>query len=157
MSCELEISAKVLNGADRNEIEDELCTNGEGSLIPLSCCSQENKDSLVFYNSSNNSEDCAKTSKFSNTTKSCLRLTIDFLNMLFTNEKKQSNMKLNPQLTRFFIRMSIILISLVFVMQQLPLASASERLGNPYHILGVSRHATLKEIRKAYKLLAKEW
>lgn len=30
-------------------------------------------------------------------------------------------------------------------------------LGNPYNILGVHRKATLQEIRKAYKQLAKEW
>lgn len=30
-------------------------------------------------------------------------------------------------------------------------------LGNPYKILGVNRKATLQEIRKAYKQLAKEW
>lgn len=30
-------------------------------------------------------------------------------------------------------------------------------LGNPYKILGVNRKATLQEIRRAYKQLAKEW
>ncbi|XP_046993030.1 dnaJ homolog subfamily C member 16 [Schistocerca americana] len=30
-------------------------------------------------------------------------------------------------------------------------------LGNPYQILGIHRRATLQEIRKAYKQLAKEW
>ncbi|XP_066997779.2 dnaJ homolog subfamily C member 16 [Anabrus simplex] len=30
-------------------------------------------------------------------------------------------------------------------------------LGNPYHVLGISNSASLQEIRKAYKQLAKEW
>ncbi|XP_001603228.1 dnaJ homolog subfamily C member 16 [Nasonia vitripennis] len=170
MSCELEMPARALKGAGRSEMEGELCTNEEDSWIPSSRYSQEDIDSPVFYNSSNISDfnsktkadykDCATLkvpSKLSNMQKSYVRLTIDLLSTLFTNKKKQSSMELNAQLTGFLLKMSIILISLVFVMQLLPLASASERLGNPYHILGVSRHATLKEIRKAYKLLAKEW
>lgn len=28
---------------------------------------------------------------------------------------------------------------------------------NPYEILGVNRYASIQEIRKAYKQLAKEW
>lgn len=30
-------------------------------------------------------------------------------------------------------------------------------LGDPYKILGISPRATLQEIRRAYKALAKEW
>ncbi|CAG5011375.1 unnamed protein product [Parnassius apollo] len=34
---------------------------------------------------------------------------------------------------------------------------AAQNIGNPYKILGVHRRATLPEIRKAYRQLAKEW
>lgn len=30
-------------------------------------------------------------------------------------------------------------------------------IGNPYKILGVEKKATLAEVKKAYKQLAKEW
>lgn len=35
--------------------------------------------------------------------------------------------------------------------------SLAEELGNPYKILGVSKKASIQEIRKVYKKLAKEW
>ncbi|KPJ08002.1 DnaJ-like subfamily C member 16 [Papilio machaon] len=35
--------------------------------------------------------------------------------------------------------------------------AAAQDIGNPYEILGVHRRATLPEIRKAYRQLAKEW
>lgn len=34
---------------------------------------------------------------------------------------------------------------------------ADYELGDPYRILGVDRKAALQDIRRAYKLLAKEW
>ena len=33
----------------------------------------------------------------------------------------------------------------------------AQKIGDPYKILGVDRKATLPEIRKAYRQLAKEW
>jgi DnaJ family protein C protein 16 len=65
---------------------------------------------------------------------------------------KSSQRHCNSSITTF-----IILTSLIFIVQLVSLTNASEPLGNPYHILGLSRHATLKEIRKAYKQLVKEW
>lgn len=34
---------------------------------------------------------------------------------------------------------------------------AAADIGDPYRILGIGKKATLPEIRKAYKRLAKEW
>ena len=45
----------------------------------------------------------------------------------------------------------------LIIIQSLPMVEASEPLRNPYHILGVTRHATMLDIRKAYKNLVKEW
>lgn len=53
-------------------------------------------------------------------------------------------------------RLSVFFATL-FVIQLLPLTEAGKPLGNPYQILGVTRHVTLQELRKAYKLLVKEW
>ncbi|KAH0552612.1 hypothetical protein KQX54_013286 [Cotesia glomerata] len=43
------------------------------------------------------------------------------------------------------------------VVNILSIANASEPLRNPYEVLGVTRHVTSQEIRKAYKNLVKEW
>lgn len=48
-----------------------------------------------------------------------------------------------------------LLICLAVVLLVLGNGSASEF--NPYRVLGVSRHASQAEIRKAYKQLVKEW
>ncbi|XP_011498447.1 PREDICTED: dnaJ homolog subfamily C member 16 [Ceratosolen solmsi marchali] len=66
-------------------------------------------------------------------------------------------MKINSRSISFSITIFILLTSLVFIVQLMSLVNAAETLGNPYHILGISRYATLKEIRKAYKQLVKEW
>lgn len=90
-------------------------------------------------------------------------LTMWYINLLqyFSNsisiEKKKRNMNLNTMCNSIPIRICIVLVSLLIILQLIPTTDASEPLGNPYHILGVSRHATLKEIRKSYKNLVKEW
>lgn len=51
-----------------------------------------------------------------------------------------------------------LLFAILLSVAHLPtLVLASKPLGNPYNILGVSKHASLQEIRRAYKNLAKEW
>ncbi|KAL4706296.1 hypothetical protein ACJJTC_004905 [Scirpophaga incertulas] len=47
-------------------------------------------------------------------------------------------------------------IAVIVVVSLVPLIIA-QKIGDPYKILGVHRRATLTEIRKAYKQLAKEW
>ncbi|XP_011637350.1 dnaJ homolog subfamily C member 16 [Pogonomyrmex barbatus] len=55
------------------------------------------------------------------------------------------------------MRHVLLLLSLLTILQLMPSAIAGESLGDPYKILGVSRHATMQDIRKAYKHLVKEW
>lgn len=171
MSNKLEIPVSILKDPSSSEMEDE-----QNGRIPSSCSSGKDNDFRVkgrapaFCNLSNDScfnsktkaksKDCAAMNlpnKLSNVMGLYQRLMVDPLSMLFENKKKKNSMEFDTQRTGFPIKVSIILISLVFILQLLPLASASEQLGNPYHILGVSRQATLKDIRKAYKLLVKEW
>ncbi|XP_055676696.1 dnaJ homolog subfamily C member 16 [Lutzomyia longipalpis] len=45
----------------------------------------------------------------------------------------------------------------IFLIIVLFTVAGTANLGDPYKILGVGRHATLQEIRRAYKQLAKEW
>lgn len=54
---------------------------------------------------------------------------------------------------------SIVTICIIFVIlfSQQYEVNSSERLGDPYKILGVDRKASTQEIRRAYKQLAKEW
>lgn len=55
------------------------------------------------------------------------------------------------------IKHALLLLS-VFAALQLTLpVVAGDSLGDPYKILGVSKRATLQDIRKAYKHLVKEW
>ncbi|XP_014209177.1 dnaJ homolog subfamily C member 16 [Copidosoma floridanum] len=78
-------------------------------------------------------------------------------NVLFSSGRKQSRVHLNTMCPSFSVRVFVVLVCLVLILQSLPSADASEPLGNPYKILGVSRHATQKDIRKSYKNLVKEW
>ncbi|XP_012528124.1 dnaJ homolog subfamily C member 16 [Monomorium pharaonis] len=57
----------------------------------------------------------------------------------------------------WLMRYVLLLLGLFAVVQLTPSALAGDTLGNPYKILGVSKRATIQEIRKAYKNLAKEW
>lgn len=84
-----------------------------------------------------------------------MKLVMSFLIAMLTDKRAESITR--AQCAGFPTKMFLILVSLVFVVQLMPLAGASEPLGNPYHILGVPRHATLKQIRKSYKQLVKEW
>lgn len=45
----------------------------------------------------------------------------------------------------------------VYYLLLLALLTLCNCLGDPYKILGIHRSATVTEIRKAYKQLAKEW
>lgn len=47
-------------------------------------------------------------------------------------------------------------LCILFFVIILPLVVA-QKIGDPYKILGVHRKASLPEIRKAYRQLAKEW
>ncbi|KAG5319378.1 DJC16 protein, partial [Pseudoatta argentina] len=55
------------------------------------------------------------------------------------------------------MRYVFLLLSLFALLQLTLPAAAGDSLGDPYKILGVSKHATLQDIRKAYKHLVKEW
>ena len=55
------------------------------------------------------------------------------------------------------MRYAFLLLSLFALLQLTLPAAAGDSLGDPYKILGVSKHATLQDIRKAYKHLVKEW
>lgn len=55
------------------------------------------------------------------------------------------------------MKYTVLLLSVLVILQLTPLTVGSDTLGDPYKILGVSKYATIQEIRKAYKHLAKEW
>lgn len=55
------------------------------------------------------------------------------------------------------MRHALLLLSLLVVLQLTPSVVAGDSLGDPYKILGVSKYATVQDIRKAYKHLVKEW
>lgn len=55
------------------------------------------------------------------------------------------------------MRYAFLLLGLFALLQLTPSVVASDTLGDPYKILGVSKHATVQDIRKAYKHLVKEW
>ncbi|KAL7306855.1 hypothetical protein TKK_0001016 [Trichogramma kaykai] len=62
-------------------------------------------------------------------------------------------MRLN--LSSCAVRVSVLLLGLCATLQLSPVNA--EPLGNPYNILGVSRKADSKEIKRAYKNLVREW
>lgn len=45
----------------------------------------------------------------------------------------------------------------VFMVTVLVTLVAAQKIGDPYKILGIHRRATLPDIKKAYRQLAKEW
>ena len=81
------------------------------------------------------------------------KIIIHFYNILnkCIRQKNSSKMNTDP------LRLGVILLTFLFILQMLSSICVAEPLGNPYHILGITRHASLKDIRKAYKNLAKEW
>jgi len=55
-----------------------------------------------------------------------------------------------------YVRISILIFYCVLINGS-NYGLASNTLGDPYKILGLTRQASLQDIRKAYKQLAKEW
>lgn len=84
-----------------------------------------------------------------------ITLIANFLAVMSIN-KKPDKLKRNINSAAPLTRLSM-LFTVLFMFQILPLTCTTDPLGNPYEILGVTRHATLQDIRKAYKLLVKEW
>lgn len=80
---------------------------------------------------------------------------------LLSSAQKKKRIKCSEEVNARFIihskKVFVFLVSLVLILQLLPLVSATKPLGNPYKILGVSKYASIKEIRKAYLNLVKEW
>lgn len=50
-----------------------------------------------------------------------------------------------------------LLLAVIILVANVDKVSAATANTDPYKILGVQKHATLQDIRKAYKQLAKEW
>lgn len=66
-------------------------------------------------------------------------------------------MKIYPQWkgwSRLLVGLVLCLALLATIAQ---VSSAAAAGTDPYKILGVTKHATLQDIRRAYKQLAKEW
>ncbi|KAK2580353.1 hypothetical protein KPH14_001249 [Odynerus spinipes] len=84
-------------------------------------------------------------------------LLIDIL-MTFVSINKRSNYAVKGVKGILpLMKFSFVLVTLFAVFELLPFTVGAEPLGNPYEILGIPRHATLRDIRKAYKNLVKEW
>lgn len=86
-------------------------------------------------------------------------LLIDFLMTHASTSKRQFHHDViwNSNIA-LLMKYTFLLLSLLVILQSTPSAVvAANSLGDPYKILGVSKHATLQDIRKAYKHLVKEW
>ncbi|XP_015605119.1 dnaJ homolog subfamily C member 16 isoform X2 [Cephus cinctus] len=88
---------------------------------------------------------------------SLLTVLLNCLTIVSKVIKQSANLKRKMENIAPLARLSFYLATLFIVIQLLPLTEAGEPLGNPYEVLGVSKHATLQDIRKAYKHLVKEW
>ncbi|KAF7992695.1 hypothetical protein HCN44_005039 [Aphidius gifuensis] len=86
-----------------------------------------------------------------------LILFINFLIKLTEIFKKSNDTRFKMTSVKSIMRLILFIFMIVLIIQLLPVTDASEPLGNPYEILGVTRHAKLQDIRKAYKNLVKEW
>lgn len=84
-------------------------------------------------------------------------LSINFLRTSESIGKRSTNINRKASNIESLMRFSFFIVIFVVTTHQLSAVSASQSLGNPYKILGVHKRATLQEIRKAYKNLAKEW
>jgi len=88
-----------------------------------------------------------------------IMLLIDFLMTYASTSKRESysDATKNNNIA-LLMRYAFLLLSFLIILQLTPsVVVASDSLGDPYKILGVSKHATIQDIRKAYKHLVKEW
>lgn len=87
-----------------------------------------------------------------------IMLLIDFLMTSASTSKRQTGDATRTISLAPFMRYTFLLLILLVILQLTPSAVlAADILGDPYKILGISKHATVPAIRKAYKRLAKEW
>ncbi|XP_029155802.1 dnaJ homolog subfamily C member 16 [Nylanderia fulva] len=87
-------------------------------------------------------------------------LLIDFLMTHASTSKRQHHRDDSTwdKNIALLMRHALLLLSLLVIFQSTPsTVVAVDTLGDPYKILGVSKYATVQDIRKAYKHLVKEW
>ncbi|XP_066588233.1 dnaJ homolog subfamily C member 16 [Prorops nasuta] len=84
-------------------------------------------------------------------------LLIDTVMTSLSINKQFDSIKKNIENIVPLMRFPILLTTIFILTQLLPLTTGVDTLGNPYEILGISKRATLQDIRKAYKNRVKEW